>query len=167
MKQDPLAALRDIHMPEAVSWWPPAPGWWLLLALLLLCVAVLIRWLKKRRHRQAQPAQFSRRDIVKAALAELDRLDGLAAAGADSSGLAMDLSALLRRTAIALHAGDDARIAGLSGDDWLHWLDAQWDEHGFSEGCGRTLLDAPYQRHGQVDMASLLQLVRRWTLAQR
>jgi len=167
MKQDPLAALRDIHMPEAVSWWPPAPGWWLLLALLLLCVAVLIRWLKKRRHRQAQPAQFSRRDIVKAALAELDRLDGLAAAGADSSGLAMDLSALLRRTAIALHAGDDARIAGLSGDDWLHWLDAQWDEHGFSEGCGRTLLDAPYRRHGQVDMASLLQLVRRWTLAQR
>ena len=33
MKQDPLAALRDIHMPEAVAWWPPAPGWWLLLAL--------------------------------------------------------------------------------------------------------------------------------------
>jgi len=167
MKQDPLADLRDIHMPEAVSWWPPAPGWWLLLALLLLCVAALFLWLKKRRQRQVKPPQFSRRDIVKAALAELDRLDGLAAAGADSGALAMELSALLRRVAIALHADDDARIAGLSGDDWLHWLDTQWDEHGFSEGDGRTLVDAPYQRHGQVDMASLLQLARRWTLAQR
>jgi len=167
MKQDPLAALRDIHMPEPVSWWPPAPGWWLLLALLLLCVVALFLWLKKRRQRQVKPQRYSRRDIVKAALAELDRLDGLAAAGADSGALAMELSALLRRTAIALHADDDARIAGLSGDDWLHWLDAQWDEHGFSEGCGRAVLDAPYQRHGQVDMASLLQLVRRWTLAQR
>ena len=22
--------LRDIHLPEAIGWWPPAIGWWLL-----------------------------------------------------------------------------------------------------------------------------------------
>jgi hypothetical protein len=32
---DPLAQLRDIHLPEAVSWWPLAPGWWVLAALLV------------------------------------------------------------------------------------------------------------------------------------
>jgi hypothetical protein len=31
-----LAGLRDYHVPEAVSWWPPAPGWWLLAGLMLV-----------------------------------------------------------------------------------------------------------------------------------
>jgi hypothetical protein len=166
VKQDPLAGLRDIHLPEPVSWWPPAPGWWLLLVLILLGMAALFWWLKKRQEKQAKPKQFSQREMLKQALDELERLEELAAADIDIGVLATELSALLRRLAIGLKP-DDARIAGLSGDDWLNWLDGQWGEHTFSDGIGRALLDAPYQRHGQVDMDQLLQLVRRWTLAQR
>jgi hypothetical protein len=37
---DPLAQLRDWHLPDPIQWWPPAPGWWIsaavFLALLLL-----------------------------------------------------------------------------------------------------------------------------------
>ena len=33
--------LRDIHLPEDISWWPPAPGWWLL-ALLSMVALVLV-----------------------------------------------------------------------------------------------------------------------------
>ncbi|MGB1912292.1 MAG: DUF4381 domain-containing protein [Porticoccaceae bacterium] len=38
---DPLAQLRDIHLPEAVSWWPLAPGWWILGAALVAGIIYL------------------------------------------------------------------------------------------------------------------------------
>lgn len=47
---DPLAELRDIHLPDSVSAWPLAPGWWLLL--IIACAgltALLIAC--SRRHR--------------------------------------------------------------------------------------------------------------------
>ena len=28
--------LRDLHLPDAIGWWPLAPGWWVLIALSLL-----------------------------------------------------------------------------------------------------------------------------------
>ncbi|MGB4246521.1 MAG: DUF4381 family protein, partial [Pseudohongiellaceae bacterium] len=33
---DPLSQLADIHLPEPIGFWPPAPGWWVLLVLLLV-----------------------------------------------------------------------------------------------------------------------------------
>ena len=27
--------LRDLHLPDAIGWWPPAPGWWVLFVLAL------------------------------------------------------------------------------------------------------------------------------------
>ena len=53
MNQDPLAALRDIHLPPAVSWWPPAPGWWIIFFIILGLLALLFWYIvltrKKRK----------------------------------------------------------------------------------------------------------------------
>ena len=38
MDSDPLAQLRDIHLPETISWWPLAPGWWALIIMLGLVI---------------------------------------------------------------------------------------------------------------------------------
>ncbi|PCJ36311.1 MAG: hypothetical protein COA75_07800 [Cellvibrionales bacterium] len=47
-----LEQLRDIHLPEAVPWWPPAPGWWIVAALLLALTIWLSRYLQARYRRQ-------------------------------------------------------------------------------------------------------------------
>ena len=39
--------LKDIHLPDAGLWWPPAPGWWVAAALLLVLV-LLTPWLLRR-----------------------------------------------------------------------------------------------------------------------
>ncbi|OKY24623.1 MULTISPECIES: DUF4381 domain-containing protein [Thalassotalea] len=47
---DPLAQLKDIHLPEQVHQWPVAMGWWLLLtALVILLIIVMIKIVQKRK----------------------------------------------------------------------------------------------------------------------
>ena len=50
---DPLSQLKDIHLPEPIGFWPPAPGWWLLFFLLCLAIyfggkALYAAWRKRR-----------------------------------------------------------------------------------------------------------------------
>ncbi|MDH4318481.1 MAG: DUF4381 domain-containing protein, partial [Desulfobulbaceae bacterium] len=41
--QEPLAALRPLHTPASISWWPPAPGWWIL-GVLMVIIPTLFWW---------------------------------------------------------------------------------------------------------------------------
>ncbi|MGB5468066.1 MAG: DUF4381 family protein, partial [Sedimenticolaceae bacterium] len=43
-----LTGLRDYHLPDAVGWWPPAPGWWLLFGLLLVLGGLFVWWSMRR-----------------------------------------------------------------------------------------------------------------------
>ena len=58
---DPLSELRDLHLPAAVSPWPPAPGWWILLAFsVMLMVAIgyfLAHTLDSRKYRRKALAE--------------------------------------------------------------------------------------------------------------
>ncbi|WP_395168414.1 DUF4381 domain-containing protein [Piscirickettsia salmonis] len=48
----PLSLLKDIHAPEAVSGWPPAPGWLILISLVIILFIVLSYLLKKYCNKQ-------------------------------------------------------------------------------------------------------------------
>lgn len=151
---DPLSQLRDIHLPAPLSWWPPAPGWWLLLALLIL-VAVVLGWYLRRRSR--------RLDLYRAAMQELDEIRQHFDKERDSRRLAAGLSRLLRRVAISLRPGED--VAGLTGTAWLAWLDAQVDDHAFTEGAGQFLADGAYRPIGELqDADELLDIVKNWLI---
>ena len=153
---DPLAGLRDYHLPEPVPWWPLAPGWWLLLIAVLLLVALFAWWLWRRRRCHAAAREAAR---------ELQRLQAALDRHGDIAGFARGLSKLLRRYALTAFPGEAA--AALTGEDWLAFLDAHGGDGRFAAGPGRQLVEAPYRATVDVRTDELAALVRAWILHNR
>jgi hypothetical protein len=146
-----LAELRGYHLPEPVSWWPPAPGWWLLLAVAVLAGALALWWVLRRRRCHAAARQ---------AADELKILRGSLATRRDHAEFVRGLSRLLRRYVLA--AFPDQPVAALTGDDWLAFLDAHGGDGRFRDGPGRQLVDAPYRPAADVAAEDLAALVADW-----
>ena len=49
--------LRDLHLPEAIGWWPLAPGWWVVVALVAGGLYYLFRLYLRTRARGAARRQ--------------------------------------------------------------------------------------------------------------
>jgi hypothetical protein len=145
---DPVAALRDIHVPDPVPFWPPALGWWLLAAVAVALLAYGTLALARYRRSFAPPARR-----------ELHRIARAYAGDGDARAAVQALSVLLRRCALA--AGTRER-AGLTGHAWLRTLDEMGRTDEFAGGVGRCLSSAPYQREPEVDVARLLGLAERF-----
>lgn len=127
--------LRDLHLPETVGWWPLAPGWWVVIALALAgCLYLLRIYLNKRRRGAAR----------RHALKQLTRLTADFEEHGDVVAFSSALSELLRRTMLAYAPRKE--VAGLTGDEWLAWLDRDLDQPRFQGDTGRKLLELPYRR---------------------
>ncbi len=113
---DPLSELRDLHLPAAVSPWPPAPGWWILLALSILLIVVvgyiLAHYLDSLKYRRKALAEHSK----------ICSLEG------DKERIQNFLE-LLRRTVIS--ATGETYSASLQTDEFLNFL---------QESCSKTSL---------------------------
>lgn len=148
---DPLDQLKDIHLPDAVSWWPLAPGWWILLVLFLIMVAVAI-YLYFRSQRK------SRQEIIIEQALQL--LHTLQEQSLSSKALITALSELLRRTAISLYGRE--MIANLAGKNWLLFLNDYGSTKAFTEGVGQAFADQPYRPEVDYHRQALLGLTDDW-----
>ncbi len=148
----PTLQLRDIHLPAEPSLWPPAPGWWILAALLLVLL-VWAAWVATRRYRLHQ-----QRQRILAMLGELEQDSG---ADATPERIAQ-ISILLRR--LALMRYPRKRVASLTGNDWLNFLDESGGQGRFSQGPGQVLASGPYQPTlpTDLDTRALGTLLRDW-----
>ena len=151
MEQELLNQLRDIHLPEAPLWWPPAPGWWLLaaLALCLLVWGGLRTWRRWRRFRPARTARKLHRRL-----------------GLELRSESLAPTAWLHRTnevlkRLAVHGLGHREMIPAWGDDWLRYLDGRYGEPAFSRGAGRGLGQARFRPQAEVDVQALDGLVGR------
>ncbi|HUQ52424.1 MAG TPA: DUF4381 domain-containing protein [Gammaproteobacteria bacterium] len=154
--------LRDIHLPGAIGWWPPAFGWWLVAALVLAGFAAYAVYYYRGRHKRAALRALTR---VRAALEQ----------GAEPVACLQYVSTILRRfamTSVGAAPVTDAAVdvPGLIGERWLHYLDGRWERTEFSAGLGRQLLVAPYARPNSIERAAAIELTglcSAWLTAQR
>lgn len=102
---DPLAQLKDIHLPPEIGYWPPSFGWWIVLVALLLAITFLFvnvytRWKKGKAKRQA--------------LAHLKTISE------QSDQWHIELNTLLKRAALSyFEAGN---VASLHSDTWTNFM---------------------------------------------
>ncbi len=141
--------LRDIHLPTAVDWWPPAPGWWILLLTLLIAMAALLvlKYLRQRR-----------KALRTVALRELALLEQRYRETGDARHMLEQLSSLVRRVALSYLPRD--QVASLTGEAWLQSLDRLFGGGDFTSGTGRLLASEPYVRCPETDGETLLALCR-------
>ena len=138
-----LARLRDVHPPESPPWWPPAPGWWLLLLAAVALAALALRY---------GPAWWRRLRLRRRLLAALE--------GARS---AAEVSQLLRLAALERFAEREA--AGLTGAEWLAFLDACGRTPGRFAALGEALTEAPYRAAAAGELEPLRTAARAWLRA--
>lgn len=148
---NPLSQLRDIHLPQGFGFWPLAIGWYVL-GLLILLTAVLIGWAYKKRQRRLLPRKEARTKLK--TLKERYQRDQ------DAVAIAIELSMLLRRAALAAFPAEE--VASLHDQQWLGFLDKMGDTSEFTRGVGQVLVSAPYQRQAAYQVDELFILIERW-----
>ncbi|MQT14987.1 DUF4381 domain-containing protein [Segnochrobactrum spirostomi] len=148
---DPLAGLHDIHLPQPVPFWPPAPGWWILAGLIVLALiaAAIYEW------RRRQTLGYRALRALEAIEKDSEHYrDAHAAAAA---------SALLIRRIVVTRFGRE-RLAGLTGDRWQTFLSE--GKNGLPAEVSRLVAVAAYAPPGgagvSVERATVFEAVRGW-----
>ncbi len=151
---DPLAELRDIHLPAPVSFWPPAPGWWIVAGLVVLALLGLA-YLEWRR----------RQTLAYRAARDLEAIDRDRARYADSRAVAAAAAVLMRR--IVLTRSGRPETAALTGEAWQSFL--RTGKGALPADIGAFLAMAPYlpptAPAAAMDRAALVAAVRTWIRA--
>ncbi|MCB5360464.1 DUF4381 domain-containing protein [Vibrio lentus] len=100
--------LSPIITPSAPSWWPLAWGWWLIIITAIVLIA-LVFFIVKHRQKNQQAKNEA-----------LACLRNSQSSSALSPSAAQDI---VRQAALSYFPRE--KVAGLSGDDWLAFLDTQ------------------------------------------
>ena len=145
-----LAKLRDIHLPDPISWWPMAAGWYFLI-FLALAVFALSYYFMRSAHRNGR--------AKRQALELLQSYEHESKHNANSQIISMKISELLRRVALVYFPRKE--VARLEGEAWLAFLTSTSEGIDF-KAIREHLLALPYQPAKEVDLQPLFSSARQW-----
>ena len=145
-----LATLRDIHLPEPISWWPIAPGWYLLILVLIAVIAILVYFVR---------CSYRNGQAKRKALELLHRYEQDYQREANSQLTSLRVSELLRRVALVYFPREE--VAGLRGEAWLAFLTRTSKKIDF-KALDDYLLVLPYQPAEAIDLKPLFSKVKQW-----
>ena len=145
--------LKDIHLPDPIGWWPIAPGWWILMLLIVLITVIAVLVVEALQTLCGQKVRTPR--ILKQLKANQDF----------TSRERMEiLSVLIRRACLSTFPRRE-QTAGLSGRNWLNFLDRSLNDGRFSGDEGKILLEAPYRKDASGDFNAVFELCEDWIKA--
>lgn len=150
-----LAQLKDLHLPEPISWWPLAPGWYGLILLSLFVLISLLYWVRQR-VRHARPKREALLLLVSYKKAyEKDP---------NSQLMSAQLSELLKRVALVYYPRE--KVAGLQGAAWIEFLNSTSRGIDFN-AVADLLLEAPFKGEETASLYPLISRVERWIKQRR
>ena len=144
--QDNLPELRDIHLPDGVSAFPPAYGWWVILGgIIAVCLFLWIVAIIRKKSKKLY------------ALHLLQKIYS-----ANNMASAVEMSEILRRICVYKYQN----AATLFGQEWIDFL----NQHCKTKLQGNTaelLINAPYiphntKKYGADDVANLRLFCQKW-----
>jgi len=143
-----LQELRDIHMPDGISAWPPGPGYIALLAMLIIALLGVTKYLFLKR----------KKTLLRIALAALDKLE------AQSQSLsraeqAAQITTILKRVALAYHPRTE--VAALHGEAWFQFLNTTSKRSDFKR-AKKALTEAPFDPNTKLPLDTLMTEARVW-----
>ena len=155
--EEKLAELKEIILPEPVSYLPQTVAWYILFGLLLMAAV----WLAVRWYRHWAANRYRKAALKRLAEIEMNLRDSDCRATSISA-----LPVLVKQTTLAFAARE--KVAGLSGKRWLTFLDSTYIGWAFTEGPGKLLPELSYwpifklERVSDDELQALIGLIRKW-----
>jgi len=144
--------LRDVHTPDAISWWPLAFGWWMLIAivacLVIVSVIALIRYRRKVAYRKIAITELDKHF----ANWQLDKID---------SRYLQAANALLKRVCSHLEGNTSSQSASLSSETWVAHLNA-YVKTDLSTQTSVAIAEQLYQQNPNSDIDHIHYEVKAW-----
>ncbi|MFK5986851.1 MAG: DUF4381 domain-containing protein [Pseudomonadota bacterium] len=140
-----LQALADIHLPDPIIWWPPAPGWWIVVLASIVFVYISYRLINKK----LKQSQFRKQAKI-----ELHNIQRYWKKQQNLVLSAASLSVFIRRISLTEqelrckqkpNQNFRSDIASLSETQWLAYLQQQPGMQKIGSDYKELLIQLPYQ----------------------